>query len=221
MTAQGFAEELGPWAAWVSPQVGFHPSVILAQWSIETGYGTSVAWIEGHNPAGISAGGTVNSFESVLAGMEAYVETARLPYYDPVRSAGGAIPQAYALGESPWAAARYGDPPGADLVMLMEAEDLFRYDGQPVDQPPAAGQKEAPYMIPSGCTDLGAVKAQIRDWWNCYRSDSMTVADQNLCALAFATPAAKGGFGGDPDLLLAHIVDTAGAHLRPQWVGAV
>lgn len=94
---------------------------------------------------------------------------------------------------------------------------------------PAAPSKPAPpttggvFMIPSNCSDVGALRAQIREWWVTFRSDVMLGSDSDLFALVFTEPAANKGYGGDPDLLLAGIIDdakTKGA-LRPQFVNAV
>lgn len=77
--------------------------------------------------------------------------------------------------------------------------------------------------LPTGCTDVNALRAQIREWWITYRSDVMTADDSNLFTLVFYEPASSGGYAGNPDLLLAGIVDggkTANA-LRPMWTNAV
>lgn len=83
----------------------------------------------------------------------------------------------------------------------------------------AAGPSPSPesqevYMIPTGCTDQGAVRAQIREWWGIFRTDPLTEEAQNLELLAFGLPVSLKGFGGSPDLLEANIIDTAGAHAR-------
>jgi len=83
--------------------------------------------------------------------------------------------------------------------------------------------------IPSGCTDQGAVRCQIREWWDTYRDDPMSVADQDFWLTLFYRPPNEPmlgipGMAGDPDLLLAGIVDNARAQngLRPEYVqGAV
>lgn len=82
--------------------------------------------------------------------------------------------------------------------------------------------------LPTGCTDQGAVRCQIRQWWDTYRTDPMTPADQGLWVDVFyrspaETVAGLPGVGGDPDLLLAGIVDNATSTgvLRPQFAGAV
>lgn len=84
------------------------------------------------------------------------------------------------------------------------------------------------YMIPSNCTDDGSVRAQIRDWWSSRRSDPMGEATRDVLVVFYHLPAnqvawGKNGFGGDPDLLLAWIMDDASTKgtLRPNFAGAV
>jgi Mannosyl-glycoprotein endo-beta-N-acetylglucosaminidase len=122
------------------------PSVILAQWGIETAWGTSSAFVDGHNFAGISSGGQVLSYPNYPAGLEAYVWVLGLDYYAAVREAheSGPIDQAYALGASPWAAGHYraagSTVDGSLLVQVIEAYGLERFDaldgGGPGTPPP-------------------------------------------------------------------------------------
>ena len=88
----------------------------------------------------------------------------------------------------------------------------------PSPQPPA---QESVYMIPTNCPDHGSVSAQIREWWGDRRSDPVTQFWLDALWYAWHVPVANGGLQGNPDLLLAHITDTAGVHLRPQYAGAV
>jgi hypothetical protein len=93
----------------------------------------------------------------------------------------------------------------------------------PTPAPPTEGSV---YMIPSGCTDNGSVCAQIREWWTTYRSDQMLQANVDIILVFFRMPTNQtgwgvAGWGGNPDLMLANIIDTAGTNLRPQFVGAV
>jgi len=87
-------------------------------------------------------------------------------------------------------------------------------------------QPQGVFMIPTNCTDDGAIRAQIRDWWDTRRSDVLTPPVRDILVFFYHLPAAqqawgKNGWGGDPDLLLAWITDTAGANLRPQFAGSV
>lgn len=227
-----------PWAQQAHAATGVLTSVILSQWAEETEYG-GYDWTVEKNPGNVGSfdGEPLNNMPTLADGVEAYIQCMELAYYSFVRKAVGYVNQCLALGASPWASAHYeaaGGPPGEDLIKIIQDNGLTRYDGVqpsvPVVQPvvpyvpttnpvPAGGV----FMIPTGCTDAGAVRAQIREWWDTWRSDTMTAGDQNLFQLVFYEPAASGGYAGNPDLLLAGIIDggkTAGT-LRPQWVNAV
>jgi cell wall-associated NlpC family hydrolase len=126
---------------------GVQVSVILSQWADETGYGTSLAFISGHNFAGVSYGG-VASFPTVQAGLSAYIETLNQHNFDNVRQSHGYRSQCYSLGAGPpphdgqgaWAQSGYdatnykkGVPFaqldfGVDLTSIIEANNLTRYD---------------------------------------------------------------------------------------------
>lgn len=105
------------WSSWIksvtgdaqaaSAQTGVPVATILAQWGVETGWGTSRAWVEGNNYAGVSPGGHVAYYGSRQAGLDAYVRTMNLDYYTAVRSAGEPYAAADALAVSPWAAGHY------------------------------------------------------------------------------------------------------------------
>lgn len=144
-----FSKELTP-AARAAADTGLFTSVVLAQWADETGYGTSSAWVYGNNPAGISPDGSIANYPSQAAGYAAYVETMNLDYYDAVRAAKeqGALAQAYALGQSPWAAGHYtgaGEAPGQSLVDIIETNDLTAYDGlESTLNPPPQGEATMP-----------------------------------------------------------------------------
>jgi hypothetical protein len=145
-----FITNLGNWAKWAAPKTGLHAVVILAQWADETGWGTSSAWVDGFNPAGISPGGQIAKYSSVEEGMTHYVTTLNLPYYDRVRSAfsSGPLAQAIALGESPWAAGHYGgqEHPGSDLVSIIDNQ-LAHFDGGAGTSEPAPPSSTPWYSV--------------------------------------------------------------------------
>ncbi|HLY84816.1 MAG TPA: glucosaminidase domain-containing protein [Acidimicrobiales bacterium] len=133
MTVQSFIADVAPDAAIASARTGLPESVILAQWGNETGWGTSDAWLRGHNYAGVSPGGSVGYYPDRASGLAAYISTMMLPYYNSVRSAGtNPTTVAEALGASPWAAGRYlngkGGGPGSALVDEISAYGLTGYD---------------------------------------------------------------------------------------------
>ena len=113
--------------------------------------------------------------------------------------------------------------PDTDLDLILKS-DFGQYP-RPAAVPssPTGGV----YMIPTGCTDTGAVQAQIKEWWVTYRSDTLTSNVMSLLMECWALPAGapgpfgSSGFGANPFLLESNIIDTAGSHLRPQFAGAV
>lgn len=128
-------EAVRRYCAQASKETGVLPSVILAQWGCETAWGTSLAWVHGHNFAGVSSGGRVLDYPNYPAGLEAYVWVMKLPLYEPVRAAAehGPIEEAQALGASPWAGDHYEgdapfDYPGGLLVDEIESYFLARFD---------------------------------------------------------------------------------------------
>ncbi len=127
------------------------PSVVLAQWGIETAWGTSEAFVNGHNFAGVSSGGKVLAYANYAEGLAAYIWVLGLDYYAAVRAAHdeGPVAQAHALGASPWAASHYraagSDVDGSLLVDVIADYGLERFDatldgsgpGTPPPPPPA------------------------------------------------------------------------------------
>lgn len=128
MTAPAaFFADVAPDAKIASARTGVPVSVILAQWAIETGYGTSSAWLTGHNYAGVSPGGHVASYTDRPSGLAAYISTLSSQFYAAVRGAGSPSAAAVALGDSPWAASHYGGH-GADLQTVITTNNLARFD---------------------------------------------------------------------------------------------
>ncbi|MGA2835513.1 MAG: hypothetical protein ABSF84_02840 [Acidimicrobiales bacterium] len=139
MTEAAFLELVAPYAIPAAERAGFWPSVVLAQWADETEWGSSLAWLHGCNPAGISPGGVIASYPSIAAGADAWIATALQSDYDPVRAeySHGNLAQALALGRSPWAAGHYiaegSSVPGTSLYDIIEDNDLESFDSQPAN----------------------------------------------------------------------------------------
>jgi hypothetical protein len=174
-----------------SATTGLPVAVVLAQWAVETGFGTSPAWRRGHNYAGVSPGGRVAYYPDRAAGLAAYEHTMGLHYYDPVRAAGrtGNIGATIdALAASPWASGQYVDragTPGGSLRGALPA--VFTFDPAaaasgavggnasvvPVIGPPTLQVPGIPFPIPNpteipGLRDLpgkaaGAITNPIAD----------------------------------------------------------
>jgi hypothetical protein len=129
---QAWVNEVLPYAQVGKQDTGVLVSVILAQWADETAWGTSVAYLEGNNLAGVSPGGVIARYPDLNAGLTAWVQTMTLGYYAAVRAAQGWNAQALALGASPWAAGHYqlpGQAEGSALVAIIADNSLWLYDG--------------------------------------------------------------------------------------------
>lgn len=126
-------------------QTGVLVSVILAQWTDETGGGGSKAFVQGNNFAGVTLPGSsmitgVTAFPNKVAGLDAYITTLQQPTYAAVLKAAGWKAQCIALGKSPWAGGHYdangyyaGKPYtqlnwGIDLITRIENNNLTQYD---------------------------------------------------------------------------------------------
>jgi hypothetical protein len=100
-----------PYAAIAEEKTGVSRELILTQWGLETGWGSSQAFKKGLNLAGIKnttswTGGSVGSYRAYTSLEESVQDYARvmgLDYYTQVRAAGNPYSQAAALDESPWA----------------------------------------------------------------------------------------------------------------------
>jgi len=114
-------------------QLGIPTSVILAQWINETGSGTSSAFQQGNNFAGVSNNGKVDSFPDKRAGLIAYIQRWQNPVYAPTIAAiqqdgnvnADPIAAARLVENSPWAAGHYG---GTGLEDLITNDNLAQYD---------------------------------------------------------------------------------------------
>jgi hypothetical protein len=123
-----------------SAATGVLRSVILAQWGLETAWGSSPAWLNQCNPAGIGWNGhTYTSFATIAAGIDGWIQTMRLACYAAVRAATTRNTQAVALGLSPWAGGHYIAPPGGPGSALLDVIALYglaRFDPAPPPPPP-------------------------------------------------------------------------------------
>lgn len=119
-----FVSQMGGYAQQAEAATGINASVILAQWGNETGWGSSSAWLNNFNPAGIGITSDAvagASYGSPAGGVKAYIDFVNNnPRYQMVKNAGVNNPnaQAVAFGESGWAAGQYNDGggPGSSLI---------------------------------------------------------------------------------------------------------
>jgi hypothetical protein len=140
--------------------------VVLAQWDVE-GKGWPPAF---NNPGDVGdpANAGQTSYPSIQAGVDAYVRTMMLSYYSGVRSAVGYVAQSQALGKSPWAAGHYGNPPGSDLISIIQTNSLTQYDVlPPAPTPPSPQEAEEMTSWQEGGQNhiAGEVNNKAYHWW--------------------------------------------------------
>lgn len=91
-----------------------------------------------------------------------------------------------------------------------------------------ANTQEIIMGLPTSCSDTGAVNAFIRETYNTYSTAPMTTTEQDIFRIFYNLPAnqqlwGKNGYGGNPDLLLAGVVDSINSqgNLRSERAGSV
>lgn len=170
---QAFIDEVLPDAYAAASHLGIPVSPVLAQWCDETGNGTSDAWLNGHNYAGVSQlepfqesigahygdQGSILFYPDRQAGLAGYIARWSDPVYEPTRAAMSAhAHDAYQVAQdieqSPWAAGHYG---GNGLKAIMIGSDLTRYDGK---EPPAPSHGDE--QPPCGALRPGAPPEHLR-----------------------------------------------------------
>lgn len=111
MTIEEFVKKMSPWAAQAEQETGVSRELILAQWGLETGWGSSQAFNQGFNLAGIKVTknwsgdkvGSYRAYSNLEESVKDYVRVMGLDYYTQVRTASNPYSQASALDDSPWA----------------------------------------------------------------------------------------------------------------------
>ena len=139
MTPKTYFEKMEPYAAKASAALGIPKSVILAQWSWETAFGTNRGSRDLNNHGGIKyVGAKTQDYESgMYAGyasidgfVDDYVRVLSLKYYDDVRKAGatpGIEDDTKALGASPYAESHYAN--GNNILQRIQQYGLTAFDG--------------------------------------------------------------------------------------------
>lgn len=100
---------------------------LMTQGALETGWqplgcAAGYAGWRGHkNYSGISYNGVLANFATTSDYASAYATAINQAFYDSVWTADGGSGQLTALGKSPWSASHYGNPPGADLIAIYNA----------------------------------------------------------------------------------------------------
>lgn len=153
MTPREYAQQMSPYANRASQQTGIYPSIILLQWGLESGWGTShfasynnhggITYVDesiaaGPIPAPGVAGQTFAAYASLWQFADDYARVMSLSYYAEVRAACQRGEErteiCRQLGLSPYDAGHYElhGVPGAKLMNVLEhAPELAEYDNQP------------------------------------------------------------------------------------------
>lgn len=114
MSRDNYFAQMKPYADRASQALSIPSVVILAQWGLETGFGSSTAARKLNNHAGIKSnsagadynGGTYAGYNSLASFTTDYIRVMNLSYYKKVREVGktGDVAKTVkALDDSPWA----------------------------------------------------------------------------------------------------------------------
>lgn len=155
MAQKQFLDQMAPYARAASQQTGVPVSLILAQWGIESAWGTSKGFRTRNNVGGISYGSPTppswsnairmeprpaneGGYYMVYGNLDGYVKdyvtVMKNKRYDGVRAAAkteGLVDDARAMGVSGYAAGQYkgaGGVPGDSLIATIRANELWKYD---------------------------------------------------------------------------------------------
>lgn len=179
-TQRSFLEELLPVAESVNSKTGISRRLLLAQYALETAWGTEMSEPDNFGNIGVYSGGPMPSYPSLSAFAAAdssfYLDNSR---YQPLIQAGksGQSPdvQAVLLGESGYASGGYKEPgqgPGTSLEAVMasvfgKSAGTAGTGGQfPSGQKSGGGSTVQPPSVWQIITDQGpnSVDAHITDW---------------------------------------------------------
>lgn len=247
MTPQEFYDTYLPYAERVQSNLGFNsPTIFLAQWALETAWGSSLLATQYNNLAGINYNGVAcyravggfagyTTLDNFVIGYEAVLRIDGWGYPAFLSTKDGTFAeQAAALGASDWAASHYGTPPGSDLQAF--ADEL------PSGHPTTSGgtATRPTYTVQSGDTLSGIAAAhgftlsQIEGWnpqfsadWNLiHPGDTVYLgpaSDPTPTPTADPTPAPTPAPSSPPVGKIAnytyHITSAAGGNLQLTYGG--
>lgn len=159
MSREQYYSKMKPYADRAAQSLGIPVSVILAQWSLETGSGTSAAAKNNNNHAGIKSnslgseynGGTYAGYRSLDGFVKDYIRVMNLSYYDKVRAAGNNVDAVVrALDASPWAEDKqYGNK----IMSIIK--------GTPVTGIGSGGSSSGNITLPQNVLKLGDIVGQV------------------------------------------------------------
>ena len=119
MTPADFSRTYGRVAGTVSAGTGIFPSVLLAQWAVETAWGTAIN--NRNNLANIRCSPTTFC---QYASLDDFASDCIVTWHNGFYAAGLAATdvqsQITAIGRSPWSADHYGNPPGIHILVAYD-----------------------------------------------------------------------------------------------------
>lgn len=184
MNKTEFLNTMAPYARRASQETNVPVELILAQWGIESAWGTSKGFRARNNVGGISygsskpptwstavkmdprpanEGGYYMVYSSIDDYVTDYVRVMKNTRYNPVRAAGATatlVDDARALGVSGYAAGQYkpeGGQPGDSLIATIRANELWKYrDGSMValNTTPVDGIAKLREMYTAGSSEI-------------------------------------------------------------------
>jgi flagellum-specific peptidoglycan hydrolase FlgJ len=127
--SKSFFKEMQGYAMTASAVLGMPYQVILAQWALESTYGTSDLAVRAKNFAGIKSSsqgkdfvsGSYAGYNTIPRFVQDYIRVMQLPYYNEVRQVGGIEATINALDRSPWAE---DSGYGAKLRQMLSINDV-------------------------------------------------------------------------------------------------
>lgn len=191
-----FVHMMAPYAYEVSRLTGVFPEVIISQWALETGWGTSDVFRQAKNLAGIKATaswtgltiGPYRAYPSLSQAAQDYARVLNLNLYANVRAQREPYSQAVALGASPWAEdPRYG---AKILSILPRVQGILYSMGSTTLSGSSIYSFTLPSSVPSGYSALGSMteerlRRQTESVWGTLSpEEKQMVVEENLLPLA-------------------------------------
>lgn len=139
MTVQEFVKKHASEARLAAVSTGVPMEAVLAQWGLETGWGTSRLYREAQNLAGITGSDGYRQYASTQDFVQDYIRLLSTPRYAPVRAVKDPMQVGFALQQAGWAE----DPAyGYKMASIVPqvAEVLGRVPTSPLPETPPAGK---------------------------------------------------------------------------------
>jgi flagellum-specific peptidoglycan hydrolase FlgJ len=123
-----FFDTMTPYAIKAGTRLSMPYQVVLAQWALESAYGTSDLAKKSNNFGGIKytknadfQSGSYSGYRSISSFVSDYIRVMQLPYYAAVRNAGGVRDTIEAFSQTPYAEDKSYTSKLLSMVDLMPA----------------------------------------------------------------------------------------------------